>query len=247
MGWSGHPRDIPRLPVRGWPTRVWLLIRAPGRPEGDERAGPCSTSLGTIRWMCSATSSALLEGWCGSIGRCLRCWRIWCSTATGWCSGRNSSSTCGRSALSARRRWSLYCGGAAGGGGRGRTPTLHATVHGQGYRFVAPVEERCDAPPGRPHRPRRPQTCRRPARPLSPTVVRHLPRPPHPCPPRPRHRPAALPLPRPAPADRGTPAGHGAVWHAGAHHSAGGPAGLGGVPAPGADVPHSGPGVCAAV
>jgi hypothetical protein len=32
-------------------------------------------------------------------------------------------------------------------GERGRTPRFVRTLHGQGYRFVAPVEERCDAPP----------------------------------------------------------------------------------------------------
>src|SRR6266700_157689 len=35
MGWSGHPRDIPRLPVEGRAgrTRDWPLTCAPGRPS----------------------------------------------------------------------------------------------------------------------------------------------------------------------------------------------------------------------
>ena len=132
-------------------------------------------------------------------------------------------------------------------GDSGRRHRVIQTVHGRGYRFVAPVEERLDhaagdCPTSHAASPDLPEasppplpaggvTCRvrSPAARVSLATA---------------HRAAT---PAPAPADRGTPAGHGAVWHAGAHHGAGRPAGLGGVPAPGADVPHPGPGVCAAV
>jgi DNA-binding winged helix-turn-helix (wHTH) protein/class 3 adenylate cyclase/tetratricopeptide (TPR) repeat protein len=72
-------------------------------------------------------------------------------------------------------------------GERGRTPRFVRTLHGQGYRFVAPVEERCDAPP---------ETATLAPPPLPEAVVfpaaSASPRPASPFP-----SPSALPPPRP--------------------------------------------------
>ena len=113
-------------------------------------------------------------------------------------------------------------------GEQGRAPHFVRTLYGQGYRFVAAVEERLpvpDAPPSGP------VPC-----PALPAVS------PPACP-----AASAPPPPLPLPTNRRTPAGHGAVWPAGAHDDAGGPAGGGGVPAADPDVPHAGAGVCAAL